>query len=52
MALGNITPAKKAGMSIMDPNKLMIQIQNAAMSKFAIPHPQWTENLEQACWVA
>ena len=52
MALGDITPAQKAGMFIYGPNRLMMLIQNAAMSKFAIPHPQWTENLEQACRAA
>ncbi len=52
MALDNVAPAKKAGMLIMGPNKLMTLFQNAAMSRFAIPHPQWTKNLEQACWVA
>ena len=52
MALGDITPAQKAGMFISGPNRLMTRIQNAAMSKFAIPHPQWTESLEKACRAA
>ena len=52
MALGDITPAQKAGMLITGPNRLMTLIQNAAMSKSAIPHPQWTENLEKACRAA
>ena len=49
MALGDITPDQKAGMFITGPNKIMTLIQNAAMSQFAMPHPQWTENQEQAC---
>ena len=52
MALGNAAPTEKAGMLIMDPNRLMTLVQNAAMSKFAISHPRWTENLGQAFWVA
>ena len=52
MALGDITPAQKAGVFIAGPNRLMTLIQNAAMSKFTIPHPQWTENLEKACRAA
>ena len=52
MGLGDITPAEKAGMSIMGPNKLLTLIQNAAMSKMAVPHPQWTRNLEKACQAA
>ena len=48
MGLGDITPAEKAGMSIMGPNKLLTL---NAMSKMAVPHPQWTRNLEKACQV-
>ena len=44
--LGDITPAEEAGMSIAGPNMLLTL---NAMSKMAVPHPQWTRNLEKAC---
>ena len=47
MALGDITPAEKAGMSILGPNKLLTLIQSAAMARFSMP--QWIENPEKAC---
>ena len=46
LGLGDITPAEEAGMSIAGPNKLLTL---NAMSKMAVPHPQWTRNLEKAC---
>ena len=49
LGLGDITPAEKVGMSIAGPNKLLTLIQNAAMSKMAVPHPQWARSLEKAC---
>ena len=49
MGPGDITPAEKAGMSMMDPNKLLTL---DAMSKMVVPHPQWARNLEKACQAA
>ncbi len=52
MALGEITPAEKAGMSISGPDRMTTLIQNAAMSGRALPQPQWTENLRADCMAA
>ena len=46
LGLGDITPAEEAGMSMAGPNKLLTL---SAMSKMAVPHPQWTRNLVKAC---
>ena len=47
--LGDITPAEKAGMFIMGPNKILTLMRNVAMSKMATLHPQWMRNVEKAC---
>ena len=44
MALGETTPAEKAGMTICGPDKITTLIQNAAMAEMAWPRPRWTKN--------
>ena len=48
MALGEITPAEKAGMDIRGPDKVATLIQNAAMAEMAWPRPRWTKNEKAA----
>ncbi len=52
MALGEITPAEKAGMIISCPDKMTTLFQNAAMSGTALPQPQWRANVRAGCMAA
>lgn len=52
MALGEITPAEKAGVIISGPDKTTTLIQNAAMSGTALPQPQWNESGRADCMAA
>ena len=52
MALGEITPAEKAGMIISGPDKMTTLFQNAAMSGTALPQPQWRANVRAGCMAA
>ena len=44
MALGETTPAEKAGMTICGPDKITTLMQNAALAEMAWPWPRWTKN--------